>query len=77
MERLNAVRVSSNANASVTIEPQNPKEKRTLMTKVIGDTHEHLTESQKHFRAFIATGTWMPIYHMLTRPLLRGNQNVP
>ena len=61
---------------SVTIEPLKPKEKRILITKYIGDIHEHLMESQTYFRGFIATGTWMPISHMTTRPFPRDTQNV-
>ena len=77
MERLDTAREATNGNMSVTIEPLKPKEKRTLMTKIICDTHERLNDSQTHFRAFIATGKWMPISHMVTRPFPRGNQNTP
>ena len=53
-----------------------PREKRILITKVIGDIHEQLANNDAFFRAFIATGTWMPIYHCVDSASL-GPLNVP
>ena len=48
-----------------------------MITKIIGDIHERLPESQTYFRGFIATaGTWMPISHMTIHPFPRDTQNV-
>ena len=66
MERLDAARAAANVNANVIIEPLTPKEKRMLMTMVICDAHESVTESQTCFRAFVATEICKPINHMVT-----------
>ena len=59
--------------------PLTPKEKHILVTKVIGDCHEQLTESNTYWRGFIATGTWMPISHMVkdAEGNYPGPQNAP
>ena len=75
MEQLNTSCEAANGDMSVTIEPLKPKEKRILIDKSVGDIHEHLIESQTYFRGFIATGTWMPINHMTTRPFPCDTQN--
>ena len=40
-----------------------PLEKRVLITKIVADTHERLALSGAFERAFIATGTWLPVDH--------------
>jgi hypothetical protein len=49
-------------------------EKRILITKVVADTHERLAKANVFKRAFIATGTYMPIEHLLAAD---GGQNSP
>ena len=43
--------------------PLSTREKRILITKIVADTHEVVLASGGCERAFIATGTWMPIDH--------------
>ena len=45
-----------------------PKEKRILITKIIGHVHEEITSSTSYYRAFIATCTWMPVGHLVNHP---------
>ena len=40
-----------------------PLEKRVLMTKIVADTHERLARNGTFERAFVATGTWLPLDH--------------
>jgi len=65
MKRLYAARKSAGGADGITIEGLTPCEKRILITKALGDCHEKLTASGCYWRAFIATGTWMPIWHLL------------
>eukprot|EP00986_Skeletonema_menzelii_P014343 scaffold9453_cov75-Skeletonema_menzelii.AAC.1 len=48
------------------VETLTPCEKRVIITKAIGDCHAKLTSPgcKTYWRAFIATGSWMPVYHM-------------
>lgn len=41
------------------------KEKRILVTKAIGDIHEKMAKSGQFERAFIATGTLLPVNHLI------------
>ena len=45
--------------------PMSPKEKRILITKIIGHVHEEITLNTTYFRAFIATGTYMHVGHLM------------
>ena len=49
--------------AGKTPRPLTTREKRILITKIIADKHEQVLASGGCERAFIATGTWMPIDH--------------
>ena len=40
-----------------------PLDKRVLVTKVVGETHERLARNGAFKRAFLATGTWLPNDH--------------
>ena len=75
MEWLNAAREATKGDMRVTIDPLKPKEKNILIRKIVGNIQERLTKSQTYFRGFIATGIWMPISHMTTRPFPRDTQN--
>ena len=68
-------REHSNSDLSVAIEPLKTKGNSELIANVIGDTHERIAESHECFRAFIATGAWMPIGHVVTQSFTCGDQN--
>ena len=53
------------AGPGVRPEPMTAAEKRILITKAIGDAHERVWGTDKFYRAFIATGTWMPVRHLV------------
>ena len=38
-----------------------PMDKRVLITKVVADTHERLARSGIFKKAFLGTGTWLPV----------------
>ena len=59
MRRMRAARVD------VRPEPMTADEKRILITKAVANTHELLWSTDKFHRAFIATGTWMPVQHLV------------
>ena len=66
LKRLNEARdVAGNADG-ITIRALTPREKQIIITKAIGDCHARLTDylNKTYFRAFIATGTWLPISHL-------------
>ena len=53
------------------IQPLSPRDKRVLITKIIGDTHEELSKTDVFTRAFEATGTWMPVDHLFEQDGVR------
>lgn len=59
MRRLREARAGGDTTA--TISPLSPRDKRIIICKSIADTHEELAKSGMFYRAFIATGTWLPI----------------
>ena len=65
--RLREARVASGGADGVTIKALTPREKRIIITKAIGDCHTRLTHHlcKTYERAFIATATWTPVYHLL------------
>ena len=42
-----------------------PAEKRILITHAVGDIHEKMCKSTAFHHAFFATGTWLPISHLI------------
>ena len=53
------------AGAGVRPEPLTAAEKRIFITKSIGDTYDRLWDTPTYKRSFIATGTWLPITHLV------------
>ena len=47
-----------------TLPSMSPKEKRTLITHVVSETHQKVCSSDRLKRAFIATGTWLPVAYI-------------
>jgi len=60
-------------------EMMTPSEKRIIITKAIGECHRQLTASGIYDRAFIATATWMPVWHLMkgTDGVFEGPSNIP
>jgi hypothetical protein len=46
------------------VEPMTPREKRILITRAIGNLHEKLAKTDLFQRAFVATGTLLPVNHL-------------
>ena len=67
MKRLREARDAAGCADGITIKAMTPKEKRVLITWAVGDCHARLTHHlcKTYERAFIATATWMPVYHLL------------
>ena len=65
MKRLREARQAAGGAEGVTIPSLTPREKRILITKSVGDYHRKVTASGAYFRGFIATGTWMPVWHLM------------
>ena len=67
MKRLREARELAGTDNGITIKALTPREKRILITRAVGDCHAKLTHylCKTYERAFIATGTWMPVYHLL------------
>jgi hypothetical protein len=76
MKLYREARQAAEEAAQVVIRSLTPREKRVIITKAIGDCHAKLTspESKTYWRAFIATGSWMPVYHMFEDATLRSNE---
>ena len=66
-KRLRQAREAAGGADGITIKALIPREKRIIITKAVSDCHERLTHHlcKTYERAFIATGTWMPVYHLL------------
>ena len=74
-KRLREARAAAGGAEGIVVQRMTPKEKRILITKAVADEHEKLTTSTAYARAFIATATWMPVYHLMSgQP---GPSNVP
>ena len=52
MKLQNAAREVANGDMAIIIKLLKPKEQRILITKIIADTHERLSESVAYFRGF-------------------------
>ena len=65
MKRLHAARQETGSANGITIKEMTPREKRILITRALGDCHEKLIASSYYWRAFIATGIWMPIWYLI------------
>eukprot|EP00956_Cyclotella_meneghiniana_P020812 scaffold37180_cov23-Cyclotella_meneghiniana.AAC.2 len=63
LKRLRATMTSLNMNTDAM--KLTPKEKRILITHAVGTIHEKLCKSDAFKRAFHATGTWLPINHLI------------
>ena len=66
LKRLNEAREAAGNADGITIRGLTPREKRIIITKAVGDCHARLTHylNKTYFRAFIATGTWLPVSHL-------------
>lgn len=60
---------------TATISPLSPREKRIIICLSIAETHEELAKSGMFYRAFIATGTWLPITPLIVDAV--NNYTVP
>ena len=58
-EKMNAL------DSDVNVMKLSPAEKRILITHAIGTIHEKVCNSDAFKRAFHATGTWLPITHLI------------
>ena len=65
MRRLSEARDMAGKSDGVTIEPLTPREKRIITTRAVGNCHERLLKTEACKRAFVATGTWLPISHIV------------
>ena len=63
LSRLNQKLDDMDADASIM--KLTPAEKRILITHAIGDIHEKLCNAGAFQHAFFATGTWLPISHLI------------
>lgn len=63
VRRLNEKMAALNADTS--IPRMTPAEKRILITHAVGDIHEKMCKSTAFQHAFFATGTWLPISHLI------------
>ena len=51
---------------NITIKPPTPTRKRILITHAVGKHHEELVKSDAcKQRAFVATGIWLPVLHLV------------
>ena len=77
-----ACEAAGSAN-TITIKALTPREKRIVITKTIADCHAKLTHHlcKTYKRAFIATGTLVPVYHLLEveaeGPSIETESNLP
>ena len=62
LEFMNRMRT---AGPDIRPEPMTASDKRIPITKTIADTHSNLWTTTKFYRSFIATGTWMPVQHLI------------
>ena len=67
MKRLREAHEAAGSANTITINTLTSREKRIIITKAIADCHAKLTHHlcKTYERAFIATGTLMPVYHLL------------
>ena len=65
MRRLREAREAAGTAHGVTIKPMTPRERRILITRAVADEHERLSASGCYLRGFIATATWMPVWHLM------------
>ena len=54
----------------ITINSMTPQEKRILITRAVVDEHERLLASGCYLCGFIATATWMSVWHLLKNELI-------
>ena len=57
LKRLKEGIIDNNNDIPTTAAPMTSKDKHILITEIIGDIHEEITESITYFRGFIATVT--------------------
>ena len=62
------------AGPGVRPEPMTAAERRILITKSVANTHDRLWRTGMFTRAFIATGTWLPINHLVLDMTYHGPQ---
>ena len=74
MYHLHRAREAARSSEGVTVPALTPRERRILITREIGNCHRRLMKTSVWKRAFIATATWMPVWHLMKDD---GPQNVP
>jgi hypothetical protein len=60
-----SLREARKSNPSAIVQAMTPREKRILITKTIGSIHEKLAKTDLFQRAFVATGTLLPVKHLM------------
>ena len=65
VKRLNEIMNSSSTDSNVGVEKLTSAEKRILITNAVGVIHEKLCKSNAFKHHFHATGTWLPINHLV------------
>ena len=67
MKRMKAARAAAGTSDGVVIAQLTPREKRIIITKAIANEHAKLTrpECVVYERGFVATGTWLPVNHLV------------
>lgn len=75
VKRLNEV-MDSNSNNGTIVQKLTRAEKRILITNAIGDIHEKLCRANAFKRHFHATGSWLPITHLIRDENGNTNPNI-
>lgn len=75
VKRLNEV-MDSNSNNGTIVQKLTPAEKRIIITNAIGDIHEKLCRANAFKRHFHATGSWLPITHLIRDENGNTNPNI-